>query len=82
MLKNIINLEGAQKLSKNEQKNIVGGLPVQPANCKCFCMVGINKVDAYCYALCPGGSLPGISDGSTGNCNYPFPFPPTKPGIE
>ena len=28
MLKNILNLEGAQKLTKNEQKNIKGGIPV------------------------------------------------------
>ncbi len=27
MLKNILNLEGAQKLSKNEQKTIKGGIP-------------------------------------------------------
>ena len=26
MLKNILNLEGAQKLTKNEQKNISGGV--------------------------------------------------------
>jgi hypothetical protein len=28
MLKNILNLEGAQKLTKNEQKIIKGGIPV------------------------------------------------------
>ena len=28
MLKNILKLDGAQKLSKNEQKTINGGIPV------------------------------------------------------
>ena len=79
MLKNIINLEGVQRLSKIEQKNIFGGLPVQPATCKCFCYTGSRKVSAYCYSLCADGSIPGIEEGSTGNCSYPFPLPP---GIE
>lgn len=30
MLKNILKLEGAQQLSKNEQKTISGGAPVPP----------------------------------------------------
>ncbi len=27
MLKNILNLDGAQQLSKNDQKEIIGGVP-------------------------------------------------------
>lgn len=33
MLKNISNLEGAQKLTKNEQKTINGARPVDPKSC-------------------------------------------------
>lgn len=82
MLKNIINLDGVQRLSTIEQKNIFGGLPVQPATCACFCYIGNKNVNAYCYSLCPNGSIPGITEGSTGNCGYPFPLPPAPPGIE
>ena len=35
MLKNILKLEGAQKLSKNEQKNIAGGAPVWCGHIQC-----------------------------------------------
>jgi hypothetical protein len=37
MLKNILKLEGAQKLTKNEQKSINGGLKdcINPATNKC-----------------------------------------------
>jgi hypothetical protein len=35
MLKNILKLEGAQKLSKNEQKKIDGGKPVWSGACYC-----------------------------------------------
>ncbi|MBP4141379.1 hypothetical protein J3S90_06140 [Flavobacterium sp. P4023] len=33
MLKNILNLNGAQILSKNEQKSIKGGITVEMAEC-------------------------------------------------
>ncbi|KLT68968.1 MULTISPECIES: hypothetical protein [Flavobacterium] len=72
MLKAILNLEGAEKLQVNELKNIMGGQPVQPANCKCFCYVGGQQVNAYCFSYCPNGSIPGISEGSTGNCKFPL----------
>lgn len=80
MLKNILNLEGAQFLSANEQKSIQGGTPVQPANCSCFCYSGAKKVDAYCSSYCPDGSLPGINVGSPSTCTSQLP--PPKPGIE
>jgi hypothetical protein len=35
MLKNILKLEGAQKLSKNEQKSINGGTAVYTEFCIC-----------------------------------------------
>ncbi|MEP6929276.1 MAG: hypothetical protein ABI850_04655, partial [Flavobacterium sp.] len=58
--------------SINELKNIMGGLPVQPANCKCFCYNGTQKVSAYCFSYCPDGSIPGLEEGSTGNCKFPL----------
>ena len=35
MLKNILNLEGAQELSNNEQKDIVAGKPIWCGYCNC-----------------------------------------------
>jgi hypothetical protein len=81
MLKNILNLEGAQFLSANEQKSIQGGTPVQPANCSCFCFSGHQKVEAYCNAYCPDGSLPGINVGSPSTCTSPMP-PKSPPNPE
>lgn len=73
MLRNILNLEGAQKLSAYEQKNISGGLPVQPSNCACFCYDSSHiKRSAYCFSYCPDGSIPGLEEGSTGNCKFPL----------
>lgn len=37
MLKNILNLNGAQELSKNEQKSIHGGGPLQGSGCQHEC---------------------------------------------
>jgi hypothetical protein len=34
MLKNILKLEGAQKLTKNEQKSIIGGGSCERINCR------------------------------------------------
>ena len=45
MLKNILNLEGAQKLTKNEQKSISGGrmaLAIE-GSCKKCCWAGTNN---------------------------------------
>jgi hypothetical protein len=43
MLKNILKLEGAQKLSKNEQKSINGGwIPVE-GECNSFYIVPANQ---------------------------------------
>lgn len=37
MLKNILNLEGAQKLTKNEQKSINGGIRIPKEDvCSCY----------------------------------------------
>ncbi len=36
MLKNILKLEGAQQLSRNEQKNISGGAPAPAIVCYCL----------------------------------------------
>ena len=36
MLKNILKLEGAQKLTKNEQKSIAGGGRVCVVNQRCY----------------------------------------------
>lgn len=47
MLKNILNLDGAQKLTKNEQKNISGGMVAPDSACpsgtfSCNCMGKIS----------------------------------------
>lgn len=47
MLKNILNLEGAQKLTNNEQKQIKGGKPV-------VCKPALTD-DATGQELCPIG---------------------------
>lgn len=52
MLKNILNLDGAQKLSKNDQKEIIGGkLPPAPA-----CQVGGYQTTLSQCACLNGGS--------------------------
>lgn len=62
MLKNILNLEGAQKLTKKEQKNIKGGIPVgcyfisYPGNSVAECRLeypnaSYNTVTHTCRAL-------------------------------
>lgn len=72
MLKAILNLEGAQKLGATELKNIIGGGPVNPGNCHCFCYNGNVSFSASCFKYCPDGTIPGLSEGSTGNCKFPF----------
>jgi hypothetical protein len=62
MLKNILNLEGAQKLTKKEQKNIKGGIPVgcyvayYPGNSLAECKLEYpnatyNAINHTCRAL-------------------------------
>ncbi len=71
MLQNIFKLQGAQKLPKNEQKNIIGSGGIPPTNCKCFCYNSAGaKVNASCFTFCPNGSVPGLYPGSTGNCSF------------
>ncbi|RZJ50177.1 MAG: hypothetical protein EOO44_16905 [Flavobacterium sp.] len=77
MLKAILNLEGAQKLGSVELKSIMGGQPINPnpGNCRCFCYNGNTAFSASCFNYCPDGTIPGLSEGSTGNCKFPFELP-------
>lgn len=56
MLKNILNLEGAQQLSNNEQRKINGGIPV---GCTLFIYTGWTQADC----IAEGGIFT-----STGRC--------------
>jgi hypothetical protein len=48
MLKNILKLDGAQQLSKNEQKTIIGGITKECANAYSNgCNRTINAVDCF-----------------------------------
>jgi hypothetical protein len=52
MLKNILNLDGAQQLSKNEQKEINGGLKMYRGTCEynnVICPEGTHCVDTTLY---------------------------------
>jgi hypothetical protein len=69
MLKKILSLDGAEKLSGQQQKNIAGG---GGGNCNCFCYNSQNqKVAHSCFTYCPDGTIPGLYPGSTGNCTFP-----------
>lgn len=68
----MLKLEGARNLNEKEQKKVMGGKPVQPANCSCFCYINNQKRSAYCFDYCPDGSIPGLNPGSTGNCAFPI----------
>ena len=48
MLKNILNIEGAQQLSKNEQQSINGG------GYDCDNLPGVHCSDGYCCGSCGG----------------------------
>jgi len=48
MLKNILKLEGAQKLTKNEQKSIKGGQA--PADWECGTFKIVNLSQGLCLA--------------------------------
>ncbi|KIX19931.1 hypothetical protein SY27_15495 [Flavobacterium sp. 316] len=71
MLNKILSLEGIQKLAKNEQKSIKGSGNIGDSNCRCFCYVGIKRVDHYCFSYCPNGTIPGLYPDSTGDCTFP-----------
>ncbi len=51
MLKNILKLEGAQQLSKNEQKEISGGTVAMTIICRCL-ETGIKVGVVSSYAEC------------------------------
>ena len=59
MLKNILNLEGAQELSGKEQKKINGGIPV---GCRYQTWPGANLAD--CKATNSGGYNYSFSNGT------------------
>jgi hypothetical protein len=52
MLKNILKLDGAQKLTKNEQKSIKGGLACGDGNGTCpkgsYCFMLPDDTAGYC----------------------------------
>ncbi|RXQ91017.1 hypothetical protein EO244_13010 [Ancylomarina salipaludis] len=66
------NLTGAKKLSYSEQKVILGGQPMPPANCRCFCWENHGPVDSSCFQKCPDGSIPGQMEGNGSDCQHHF----------
>lgn len=55
MLKNILNLEGAQQLTKIEQKEINGGKPVWCGYCQCDNYVLVSACGSgpsICSTIC------------------------------
>ena len=63
MLKNILNLEGAQKLSNVEQKSINGGITKQCADAiAAGCVVNVTAAD--CFAA------EGVYNTTCRCCNY------------
>jgi hypothetical protein len=72
MLKNILKLEGTQELTINQQKNILGSVKPPSGNCSCFCYSNGVKIGNSCFSYCPDGTVPGLNQGSTGNCTFPF----------
>ena len=55
MLKNILKLEGAQKLNTSEQKQISGGRPVWCGYCTCYngsLVYGCSNSSNYCSQSC------------------------------
>ncbi len=82
MLKNILNLDGAQQLSKNEQKEINGSkvrykcennAPIRDVNA-CLCNGGIY--DAPTHSCLSGTATGNIHETATGCCysNSPATF--------
>lgn len=54
MSKNLLNIEGATLLSRNEQKSLTGGIGIDLSLCGCDC-AGAVTGPAYCelYMACP-----------------------------
>ncbi|MDH7446187.1 hypothetical protein [Aquimarina sp. 2201CG14-23] len=62
MIKDILNLKGAQKINKNQQESIKGGIGL-PSTDDCGCVVvgrfGFQEIVAVsCDSTCPDGSVP------------------------
>ncbi|WP_299431398.1 hypothetical protein [uncultured Aquimarina sp.] len=62
MIKNILNLRGAQKINRTEQESIKGGFGL-PSTDDCGCVVvgrfGYQEIIAVsCSSTCPDGSNP------------------------
>ncbi|SEQ16944.1 hypothetical protein [Flavobacterium urocaniciphilum] len=70
MLKNILNVNGAQELSKKEQKEINGGIP---AGCTYQTWSGTSLTN--CKSTRPGG---GNYSYSNGTCKAYFCTPPLE----
>jgi hypothetical protein len=68
MLKNILNLEGAQKLTKNEQKSINGGAPVYCQRSQCDTNQACSS-GAYCEQKICMGEYYGTCVGGQGTAN-------------
>ena len=68
MLKNILNLDGAQKLSKNEQKEIKGGIRQTPV---CGGAEGAF-ITSLNSCLCKNGGIysNGVCSNGANNTNY------------
>ena len=73
MLKNILKLDGAQQLSKNEQKEISGGRPIIcMINGVCTryssaCMESACKAEVIICPICPDGPNP-VYQGTREQC--------------
>lgn len=80
MKKSILNLEGVQVLSRNEQKCVLGSkmivLDDSVGICKATCndssLVGVNSCDHATLACSYAGGLKSCS------CDYPNPLDPPK----
>jgi hypothetical protein len=64
MLKNILKLDGAQQLSKKEQKEINGGGRMEPDGCSIF--ISWPHTPAECV------ELDGVYNSTTGRCAYTY----------
>lgn len=69
------NLKEVQKLSRKDLKHVMGGGPLDPVGCNCFCYTGNVKSKHSCRTLCADGSIPGVDSfpegGSASDCGYP-----------
>ncbi len=70
MLKNILNLDGAQQLSSNEQKEINGGIPVN-----CYYQTWSGTSLTNCKSNKPGGYNYSYTSGT---CRAYFCAPPLE----